>query len=64
VLIREILDNTTSVKFMRDPRGGVATVLNELTGMMKYGIEIDEQALPVGKGVRAMCELLGFDPLT
>jgi hydrogenase expression/formation protein HypE len=63
-LIREVLDHTTSVKFMRDPtRGGVATVLNELSGMIKFGISIDEPALPVGKGVRAMCELLGFDPL-
>ncbi|MCX6286669.1 MAG: hydrogenase expression/formation protein HypE [Bacteroidetes bacterium] len=63
-LIREVLDHTTSVKFMRDPtRGGVATVLNELTGTKKFGISIDEPDLPVGKGVRAMCELLGFDPL-
>jgi len=63
-LIREVLDNSSSVRFMRDPtRGGVATVLNELAGMISYGIEIEEQALPVGKGVRAMCELLGFDPL-
>ncbi len=62
-LIREVLDKT-SVKFMRDPtRGGVATVLNELAGKIQLGIEIDEPALPVGKGVKAMCEILGFDPL-
>ncbi|MEI7492113.1 MAG: hydrogenase expression/formation protein HypE [Bacteroidota bacterium] len=63
-LIGEVLDHTTSVKFMRDPtRGGVATVLNELTASKKFGISLDEAALPVGKGVKAMCELLGFDPL-
>ncbi len=63
-LIMEVLDHTTSVKFMRDPtRGGVATVLNELTATKKFGISLDEAALPVGKGVRAMCEILGFDPL-
>jgi hydrogenase expression/formation protein HypE len=63
-LIREILDQTDSVKFMRDPtRGGVATVLNELAGKTGLGIEIDESALPLTTGVTAMCELLGFDPL-
>ena len=64
VLIREVLDHTSKVKFMRDPtRGGVATVLNELAEKVKLGIEIDESALPISKGVKAMCELLGFDPL-
>ena len=49
---------------MRDPtRGGVATVLNELAGKINLGIEISESDLPVKKGVKAMCELLGFDPL-
>ena len=62
-IIREVLDHT-AVKFMRDPtRGGVATVLNELVTKIGVGIEIDESALPVNKGVKAMCEVLGFDPL-
>ena len=62
-LIREVLD-TSPVKFMRDPtRGGVATVLNELVGKTHLGIEIDESVLPINAGVKAMCELLGFDPL-
>ena len=63
-LIRKVLENSSGVKFMRDPtRGGVATVLNELTAKTGLGIEIEESALPVNKGVHAMCELLGFDPL-
>ncbi len=62
-LIRAVL-NQADVKFMRDPtRGGVATVLNELAGKIQLGIEIDESALPVSSGVKAMCEVLGFDPL-
>ena len=62
-LIREVLDHS-AVKFMRDPtRGGVATVLNELVGKIGLGIEVDESALPVNRGVKAMCEVLGFDPL-
>ncbi len=63
-LIHEVLEQTGSVRFMRDAtRGGVATVLNELTAKIPYGIEIEEDAIPVSRGVRAMCELLGFDPL-
>ena len=63
-LIKCVLSESTSVKFMRDPtRGGVATVLNELVDKINLGIDIDETALPVSKGVKAMCELLGFDPL-
>jgi len=62
-LIRNLLEHTT-VKFMRDPtRGGVASVLNELVGKISLGIEIDESALPINPGVKAMCEVLGFDPL-
>jgi hydrogenase expression/formation protein HypE len=63
-LIHEALDCCSSVKFMRDPtRGGVAGVLNELVSGKSFGIMIDETALPVNSGVRAMCELMGFDPL-
>ncbi|MEI6140319.1 MAG: hydrogenase expression/formation protein HypE [Mariniphaga sp.] len=63
-LIHEVLDQTSSVRFMRDAtRGGVATVLNELTAKIPYGIEIEEDAIPISRGVKAMCELLGFDPL-
>jgi len=62
-MIREVLDQS-EVKFMRDPtRGGVATVLNELVSKTKLGIEIEESSLPINPGVKAMCELLGFDPL-
>jgi hydrogenase expression/formation protein HypE len=63
-LICEVLDQSTGVKFMRDPtRGGVATVLNELAEKTGLGFDIDESALPMTKGVTAMCELLGFEPL-
>jgi len=62
-IIREVTDKY-QVKFMRDPtRGGVATVLNELAEKINLGIEITESYLPVNNGVRAMCEVLGFDPL-
>src|SRR5665647_1521749 len=62
-MISDVLEHY-HVKFMRDPtRGGVATVLNELAEKISLGIEISESDLPVKKGVKALCELLGFDPL-
>jgi hydrogenase expression/formation protein HypE len=62
-LINAILNNSM-VKFMRDPtRGGVAAVLNELAGRTGMGIDLDESAIPVRNSVKAMCEVLGFDPL-
>jgi hydrogenase expression/formation protein HypE len=49
---------------MRDlTRGGLATVLNELSGMIRSGIAIDETSIPVDDPVRGLCEMLGFDPL-
>ena len=62
-MIQEILETGCTVKFMRDAtRGGMATVLCELTESKNIGIEINELAVPVNEHVRGMCELLGFDP--
>jgi hydrogenase expression/formation protein HypE len=53
-----------SVKFMRDPtRGGVSATLNEVVSGSDFGIELYEDTIPVSEEVRAVCELLGFDPL-
>lgn len=63
LLIRDVLDANCNVKFMRDAtRGGIATILCELTENLNIGIEIDESKVPVEEAVRGMCELLGFDP--
>ncbi len=63
-LIKQALAVTDQMRFMRDAtRGGLATVLCELSENKRFGIEIDEAALPVNENVRGMCELLGFDPL-
>jgi hydrogenase expression/formation protein HypE len=52
------------IKFMRDAtRGGFATVLNEITDGSNLGALIKEELVPVNEPVRAICELLGFDPL-
>ncbi len=63
-LIRDALDASDQIHFMRDAtRGGLATVLCELASGRNFGIEINEEVLPVKESVRGMCELLGFDPL-
>ena len=63
-IIRKALKASGKVKFMRDPtRGGVATTLNEICEGKNFGINIDEDSLPVSEGVKDACELLGFDPL-
>lgn len=52
------------VRWMRDAtRGGVATVLNELSEASGCGVLIDDAAIPVDDAVRGACELLGLDPL-
>ena len=63
-LIAHVLKAHSSVKFMRDPtRGGLATVLNEIVEGQPFGIALDETDIPVKDTVRAICGLLGFDPL-
>ncbi len=62
-LISDVLDTGAGIKFMRDAtRGGLATVACEITRLSRYGIDIDENSVPVDENVRGMCELLGFDP--
>ncbi len=64
LLIKDLLDDMLKIRFMRDPtRGGVATVLCELTRKREFGILLDEESLPVRESVKGVCELLGFDPL-
>jgi len=63
-LIRRILKVSRKVRFMRDPtRGGLATTLNEITSSRPFGISLDEESIPLRRGVVDVCELLGLDPL-
>lgn len=63
-LISDVLLKNTTVKFMRDAtRGGLGTVLAELCQHKSFGINLQEDKVPVRENVRGMCELLGFDPL-
>ena len=52
------------VRFMRDPtRGGLATVLHEISHATGLGIRLHEPDIPVRDTVRSVCEILGYDPL-
>jgi hydrogenase expression/formation protein HypE len=63
-LIASIIQGSKNIKFMRDPtRGGIATVLNEIVSGMDFGVEIFEKDIPLKEQVKALCEILGFDPL-
>jgi hydrogenase expression/formation protein HypE len=60
-----LLQNTTGVKFMRDPtRGGLAATLNEIARGTGLSVEICESELPVNPTVQAAADMLGFDVLT
>lgn len=53
-----------ALRFMRDiTRGGLATVLNEITENQRYGIELAEDDIPVRCEVQGICEVFGYDPL-
>lgn len=62
-LIYDLIENCKGIKFMRDPtRGGIAATLNEIVNNRNFGILIYEERVPVKEEVKAICEILGFDP--
>jgi len=63
-LTEAMLSHCGSIRILRDPtRGGLATTLNEFAEGQPFGIELDEQAIPVHDAVRAACGMLGLEPL-
>jgi hydrogenase expression/formation protein HypE len=57
------LHDLPGLRFMRDPtRGGLATVAHEITRACHLGVRLQEQHIPVRDPVRAVCEMLGYDP--
>ena len=53
-----------SIRCLRDiTRGGLASVLQEISTASGVGIELEESAIPLSEGVRGACEILGLDPL-
>lgn len=63
-LIGKVIKIPENIHFMRDiTRGGLSTILSEITEKKNFGIEIYEEQIPVNENVRGVCELLGFDPM-
>jgi len=63
-LVADMLEISKDIHVLRDPtRGGLSTTLNEIALSSNVEIEIDEENIPVQEGVRAACEILGYDPL-
>lgn len=62
--IEALLASGVDVHAMHDPtRGGVATTCHEVATRANVAITLDEAAVPVGEGARAVCEVLGLEPL-
>ncbi|MDP8233759.1 MAG: hydrogenase expression/formation protein HypE [Candidatus Saelkia tenebricola] len=63
-VISKLIKSCGKIKFMRDAtRGGVGVVLNEIVEGNSFGIEIQEDSIPLKDEVKAISELLGYDPL-
>lgn len=63
-LTRALLDAAPGVRFMRDPtRGGLASALNEICEGREWGVELEQEAIPISPQAAALCEILGLDPL-
>jgi len=65
IMIDRVLEKFPgSIKFMRDAtRGGLASVLNEVTAGKNFSAVIKEDNVPVSEEVKGICGLLGLDPL-
>jgi hydrogenase expression/formation protein HypE len=62
-LVEEML-GAGAVNALRDPtRGGLAAALKEMAYGSSCELEVLEGEIPVRPGVRAVCEMLGLDPL-
>ncbi len=63
-MVAGMLAVSSKIHCLRDPtRGGLATTLNEVAQQSNVGVRIEEEKIVIHEGVRAACELLGFDPL-
>jgi hydrogenase expression/formation protein HypE len=62
--VLEIIRAGIEIHCLRDlTRGGLTSVLNEISEAARLGIAVEEKLIPVREDVRAACEILGLDPL-
>jgi hydrogenase expression/formation protein HypE len=63
-LVESIINICPEIHVMRDPtRGGVSSALNEIAESANLGIYIEEDTIPIADPIKAICEILGLDPL-
>ena len=63
-VVQELAALAVPLHCLRDiTRGGLASVLNEIAIASRRGIVIQEADIAIDPQVRAVCELLGLDPL-
>lgn len=63
-LIEDILKISDKIHSLRDAtRGGIATVLIELSEKSQTSLNVFEDKIPIKRDVRSLCEFLGLDPL-
>lgn len=62
--ITQALTAISGLRFMRDPtRGGLATVAHEIAVATGNTVRLHETQIPVLDPVRAVCDMLGYDPM-
>ena len=62
--LAQALWDLPGLRFMRDPtRGGLVTVMHDIARMTEMTVRLEETAIPVHPPVRAVCDMLGYDPL-
>ena len=62
--VLHLLDTGVPIHCLRDlTRGGLASALVEIAETSGLTLQIQEDAIPIHETVRAVCEILGLDPL-
>lgn len=63
-IVRALIDGNIDLHCMRDvTRGGLATVLNEVSSSSSCNVTIEENKLPISNEIKGFCNILGLDPL-
>jgi len=64
LLVEELLKKTKDIHVIKDPtRGGLASALFEIASNSNCEIRLVEETIPISKDTKAVCDLLGLDPL-
>lgn len=62
--VEKLIDEKIEIHCLRDlTRGGLSSALNEIAKTSNLGMLIEEKHIPVSEEVKAICEILGLDPL-